>query len=186
MHISGADSIAAVNLARLTETPVILPIALYDCCAVGPALIDGWEREDGTIETLSPGDLKRCIAAREVLAKEAFSLVSVIFNSEPSDDCTTPILCHVALRMTLASALELDTVAQPSVLDAWAPFIHDNSRPQDDSGYCLACERELLERDVRERRRIWNRLPQIFDVEVPNWNQDLEQGEEGEENAGGH
>ncbi|KAM5539653.1 hypothetical protein V8D89_006762 [Ganoderma adspersum] len=187
IEISASGSIAVVNLARLTEAYPVLPPALYVCCMLGPALIDGFEREDGTIEYLPATDLKRCIGAREVLAKEAFSLVSVIFNPTPSDDCRTPNYCLEALRRTLARVLELDAVAHAAVLDPWIPFIRENGLHEDASGYCVPCQRELLERDIRERRRIWNRLPQIFDVEVPTWNQDLEQeGEEGEENAGGH
>ncbi|PIL26444.1 hypothetical protein GSI_12202 [Ganoderma sinense ZZ0214-1] len=173
-------SIAVVNLARLTETLAVLPLALYTCCGHGPTVIDGWERDDGTTEYLSAADLKRCIGARETLAKEAFSLVSAIFNPKPSNDCATPAPCHTALRMTLMKVLETDNVAEPWVLDPWAPFIRDNGQPEHGAGYCYACQRELLERDIKERRRIWDRLPEIFDVEVPNWNEGPEpQGGQG-------
>ncbi|KAI1795284.1 hypothetical protein LXA43DRAFT_1090934 [Ganoderma leucocontextum] len=188
MDTNGADPIAAVNLARLTDTSLVLPLALYTCCEAGPIIIDGWEREDGTIECLSSADLKRCIGAREELAREAFSLVSVIFNPDPSEKCTTRDACNTALRRTLASVLRLDSVATPSVLDTWGPIIQGNARPQNEVGYCSACKRDLLARDVRERKRIWNGLPKMFDVEVPNWNQDLvEEGQDddnADENAG--
>lgn len=56
-----AKAILAVNIARLTDTPTILPAALYDCSQLsGDQLIHGVQRADGSTETLSPEDLLRC------------------------------------------------------------------------------------------------------------------------------
>ena len=180
VQIRGVEPIAVVNLARLTDTSLIFPHALYICCVLGSDIIDGWEREDGTVEHLASADLKRCIAAREVLAKEAFSLVSVIFDPEASEDCTTPTACILALRNTLASVLKGGAAADPAVIDTWAPCIREGALPQDNSPfYCSACEDELLARDARERKRVWNQLPEIFAIEAPNWNQNPDAGGQG-------
>ncbi|PIL26489.1 hypothetical protein GSI_12247 [Ganoderma sinense ZZ0214-1] len=58
-------AIGAVNLARLTNTPRMLPLALYQCCRLdNEALLAGWTRADGTVEHLTPEDFERCSAAR--------------------------------------------------------------------------------------------------------------------------
>ena len=184
--VDGFAAIAVVNLARLTDTPSLLPVALYTCCSLGGALVDGWKREDGTIEYLSPADLKRCINARNALAKEAFSLVSLIFNPTPGGFCRTPDACRAALHANLATVLARETVADSTVLDAWTDVINEGALPRKANGYCASCASELHVRDDRERERVWDRLLEIFDVEVPNWNQDWDdEGEsDGDANAG--
>ncbi|KAI1795293.1 hypothetical protein LXA43DRAFT_992256 [Ganoderma leucocontextum] len=182
VKINPSAHIAVVSLARLTDTPSLLPLALYKCCSLAGALVDGWEREDGTFEYLSPEDLKRCLNARDALAKEAFSLVSAIFDPSPSQCCETFSTCESALRKTLAQVLDHDEVAESTVLESWKGVIqHYASRPLDEDGYCSACEDELVERDLREREYIWNRFPEIFDVYVPNWNQDPDEEEQSDD-----
>ncbi len=178
---ASARDIAVVGQARLTDTSSLLPVALYKCCSLGGDLVDGWEREDGTVEYLSPEDLKRCINARDALAKEAFSLVSAIFSPVPSEHCTTFNACRNALITVLREILDHKQVAEASVLDQWVDIIRDRARPRDKDGYCSACESELFARDLRERERIWNRFPEIFDVDVPNWNQDPNEEEQGDD-----
>ncbi|KAI1795299.1 hypothetical protein LXA43DRAFT_1090948 [Ganoderma leucocontextum] len=75
--------IGAVNLARLTDTPLMLPLALYRCCYLGGKLLDGWTREDGTVEYLSPEDVKRCFNARIVLSRREVLLVSRLLDAVP-------------------------------------------------------------------------------------------------------
>ena len=173
IHLVDVDDgpVAVVNLARLTDTPSLLPAALYECCSLGEALVDGWKREDGTVEHLSPSDLKRCIRARDELAREAFALASIIFDPDPSDDCTTPGICATSLRNRLARIMRNGSAAGPTVLEWWGFFIRLGAQLQlNDEGYCSACEGELMARARTERERVWNRLPEIFDVEVPDWN----------------
>lgn len=170
VEMDDAGPIAVVNLARLTDTPSLLPVALYECCSLGEAVVDGWKREDGTVEHLSPADLKRCIRARNEFAREAFALASIIFDPRPSEDCTTPDLCTASLRSRLARLMRNGAAAGSTVLEWWGFFIRVGALAQNNEGYCPACEGELLARARRERERVWNRLPEIFDVEVPNWN----------------
>ncbi|KAL1938106.1 hypothetical protein VTO73DRAFT_11935 [Trametes versicolor] len=63
-------AIAAVNIARLTNTPDILPLALYMCVTLRGYILNGWRRQDGTIEHLDSEDLRRCLNARDSLFKE--------------------------------------------------------------------------------------------------------------------
>ncbi|PIL26457.1 hypothetical protein GSI_12215 [Ganoderma sinense ZZ0214-1] len=172
--------IAVVGLARLTDTPSLLPLALYKCCSLRGAIVDGWEREDGTVEYLPPEDLKRCINARDSFAKEAFSLVSAIFDPAPSKRCKTFSTCKRVLRKVFREILDHKEVAEPGVLNPWNVFIRDCASLEDEDRCCSLCEGKLLERDTRERERIWNRLPEIFDIEVPNWNQDPDTKDDGD------
>ncbi|KAH9846274.1 hypothetical protein C2E23DRAFT_890983 [Lenzites betulinus] len=58
------DAVEAVNLARLFEKPLMLPLALYMCCVLDPQLMrNGIAREDGTLDRLSDDDFARCIGA---------------------------------------------------------------------------------------------------------------------------
>ena len=61
-------AIAAVNIARLTDMPSMLPFALYLVCTLEGSAIDGYERRDGSVEHLSAQDLKLCMNARGALA----------------------------------------------------------------------------------------------------------------------
>ncbi len=51
----------------------------------------------------------------------------------------------------------------------------------DETFVCGACKKALLERDLRERRLLWKRLPEIFGITVEGWGSGLEdEGSEGE------
>ncbi|KAH9833970.1 uncharacterized protein C8Q71DRAFT_154717 [Rhodofomes roseus] len=63
--VTATDAIAAVNIARLTETLSMLPSALFFCCLLKTeTLINGHPRADGTLDCLSPADVIKCIDAR--------------------------------------------------------------------------------------------------------------------------
>ncbi|KAI0742362.1 hypothetical protein C8Q80DRAFT_1108543 [Daedaleopsis nitida] len=85
--VSDDDScaIAAVNLARLTETPTstILPSALFNCVLLTSDVLDGYTREDGSVEYLSQDDLKRCIdAAPELSATTAGNALGLALHAQ--------------------------------------------------------------------------------------------------------
>ncbi|KAM5539617.1 hypothetical protein V8D89_006726 [Ganoderma adspersum] len=80
------DAISVVNLAHLTETRSLLPLALYACAYVDNALLfDGWTREDGTVERLADADLRRCLDAH-------------LFGVAAHERCRSPGLCEAAMR----------------------------------------------------------------------------------------
>ncbi|PIL26519.1 hypothetical protein GSI_12277 [Ganoderma sinense ZZ0214-1] len=70
MKVDGACAIGAVHLARLLDVPQMLPIALYKCLNLGPNILDGWTRSDGSVERLSQDDIKRCISAQRSLSRD--------------------------------------------------------------------------------------------------------------------
>ncbi|EIW56959.1 uncharacterized protein TRAVEDRAFT_99981, partial [Trametes versicolor FP-101664 SS1] len=79
VSFDNVHAIGAVNYARLANRLEILPYALYACCGLRGDIVYGWEREDGTVEHLSPEDLKHCLDGRDALAREAMRLLPKVF-----------------------------------------------------------------------------------------------------------
>ncbi|PIL26538.1 hypothetical protein GSI_12296 [Ganoderma sinense ZZ0214-1] len=180
--IAPVHAIGAVNLARLTDTPSMLPLALYRCAYLGAgALLDGWTRADGTVERLSDADLRLCLAARVALANERFFLVSRVLDATPSARCPKRGRCHTNLLHMLTRAMrerevvraeeeeaEADPDSGGGVLRDWGLLIE---KFRDGKALCGSCVEELGRRAVNERKRVWNRLPEVLGikVEVGDW-----------------
>ncbi len=169
MKLETIHAIGVVNLARLTDTPTMLPVGLYMCCSLEGSLLDGWCREDDQVEHIYIEDTKRCLDARGKLAQEAFTLVAKIFLPTASETCLRKPSCTLILHVIFGQAVKHDTAGSATVLESWKSFIRDMAAA---SGLCSPCTHELLQRDVQERRALWDRLPEIFSIEVPGWGSD--------------
>lgn len=155
--------IGIVNIARLTNTPSLLPPALYACCTIGPALLNGWKREDGRIEQLSTDDLKRCFAAQERLCQEGVKMMCQILSPPGSTACSRPAECSDIL---VASALVVTPhTATCRALTSWSAILHMEGF----CDVCPECKEELKLRDSEARRELWGKLPEIFRITVPGW-----------------
>lgn len=102
-------AIAAVNLARLTNTPSVLPSAFYHCALLGSKVLSGFAREYGTVEYLSEDDLGRCMdGIAKLTAATASSKLSLALSAEGScaDSCVQVGLCAVAPRSVSTSIKE--------------------------------------------------------------------------------
>lgn len=117
-------AIGVVNLARLVDCDVILPTALM-VCGMLPAqdLVRGFDREDGTREKLSEGDLVRCLEGRTRLMQERtrtiitlFTACEVDFANDHCSECTGWM--HSIL---MDHGMNPGTVASPDVLVKWDP-----------------------------------------------------------------
>ena len=110
-----AHAIGAVNIARLTDTPSMLPFALYHCAYLGGALLEGWKRRDGTVEQLSHADLQRCIDGRVTLAEEQRILIYQLLNEEAGEECLHPWICaKFSGLQELSGARRLDGYPGPN------------------------------------------------------------------------
>ncbi|PIL26525.1 hypothetical protein GSI_12283 [Ganoderma sinense ZZ0214-1] len=160
--------IGVVNIARLTNTPSLLPSALYFCCALGSDLLDSWKREDGCIEHLSIDDLKRCFTAKGRLCHRRVKMMYEVFEDRVSTGCLQANKCCAALReMALSITREkLPPVAHCEALTGWENLICTKVCLYP---VCLQCKEELHMRDVRARRELWDKLPEIFEIIVPGW-----------------
>ncbi|KAI1795355.1 hypothetical protein LXA43DRAFT_38544 [Ganoderma leucocontextum] len=155
----GHIAIGVVNLSRLTGVTSLLPIAIYECVRLGSAVLDGWRRDDGVIEYLSPQDLKLCLGARDALDREAVAIFLRVFDVTLSAECLDPELCPIHLHDA-----KQDTFTQyfPGhlVLDLWNPDLESHLKIY---YICDECRDALLMRERQERHNLWGRLPDLLE-----------------------
>ena len=163
-HIAmeGSQYIGAVTLARLTDTPLMLPYALYQCSLLGGSLLDGWKREDGTVEHLCIADLKRCIDARVVLGKEESFVLHRILAPVPLDKCEGLTSCAAYLERLRGNTLNKERLRNCVFMDRSAAIRGANR-------LCEGCKQVVQERNRVELQRIWDSLPQMFGITVEGW-----------------
>ncbi|TFK88122.1 hypothetical protein K466DRAFT_86287 [Polyporus arcularius HHB13444] len=169
------EVIGVVNLARFVGEPTILPAALLGCMALGSGLVPGFVREDGVTERLSNEDLGICVAASatgRILAASASARIRLAarigsckmprpqagrnyapgYGPQGSDPNTRII------KMAEKLVGVVDPLAKISDL-----------LETDEIHHCPECFKVTEEWDASERRRLWNRLPELLGVEVPGW-----------------
>ncbi|TFY64355.1 hypothetical protein EVJ58_g2680 [Rhodofomes roseus] len=165
-------AIAAVNLARLTDSFTMIPPALYYCCTLDSrTLLRGSARSDGTVDCLAPEDLERCIQGKAELAGQAALCLSRICRSTVSDSCATPAACGPAInRLHDTLAIGAQCVGATDALLTWRTDIERELQEHRElSILCRACHVMLLDRDVAERKRVWQELPSLFELAMNNW-----------------
>ncbi|KAI1795315.1 hypothetical protein LXA43DRAFT_1090965 [Ganoderma leucocontextum] len=171
--ITTIHTIGVINLARLTDTPSMLPGAFYGCTRLSPGeLLDGLVREDGTVEHLSQDDLRLCLEGHRTLYFESSLLPTRIFADTPIAGCSTPSGCRLWCQRKLVGIVSSETlIAQPNALGSWQGAIKAAAADEKEGAtkICGTCEKELLHRDRRERRIIWQKLPEIFGITVEGW-----------------
>ncbi|KAI1795317.1 hypothetical protein LXA43DRAFT_1080215 [Ganoderma leucocontextum] len=170
ISVEPIHAIGAVNLAHLTNTPRMLPLALYKCCYLDDdALLAGWKRADGTVEQLTPTDLKRCSDARMPLLALHASFHSRLFNQlSLSPECPQSLSCAWVsgwMADVLRSALP-ERMVGFDVFHGWAKQLAALTKTR---GLCEACVRLLMRRNWVDRGRIWDALPEVFGVAVEGW-----------------
>ncbi|OCH87259.1 hypothetical protein OBBRIDRAFT_889927 [Obba rivulosa] len=161
-----ADTITVVNLARLTDTTSILPLALYGCCQLQQKLITGVTRE-GRHEELSRSDLLACIEGKDRLALARGRAVNSIFVRMK---CYSGFgqACSINLQNITRLALDYATLKPPiaAALDSWTGFIDymlEHHKP------CEECLSALRLREKTVRRNMWKSLPEMFNLIVEGW-----------------
>ncbi|KAI1795348.1 hypothetical protein LXA43DRAFT_38340 [Ganoderma leucocontextum] len=158
-----AAAIAAVNIARLTDTRSMLPFALYQVCTLEGQILDGYERRDGSVEHLSGQDLRLCLDARSALAREKANLLkAVTFMPDRRSGCEWDWKCTDA-RRNVNEAARSDMLGDCDVLDAHSGAIEAWA---ENFGVCSVCKREMLQREDEEQRRVWMLLPDMFGLTV--------------------
>ncbi|PIL26539.1 hypothetical protein GSI_12297 [Ganoderma sinense ZZ0214-1] len=154
-------AVAAINIARLTQSPSMLPFALYQACNLADVVMNGYKRRDGSVEHLAADDLRLCIRARTELAWELARVVDAVFSPTPTKHCRTFGECATAREM-------IHEMRQSHARgDCDALSVRRTSIPWwvAEFGLCKVCKREMLRRDVEERRRVWMLLPNMFGLD---------------------
>lgn len=169
-------TIGVVNMARLLDCHSVLPSALAVCCTIDPdELLDGFEREDGSRETLEKSDLVRCLRGKENLPKESVSALLRAFTC----NLPKPQLCKRQPCSPWLDALNTVRSQRPyafggvHVIDDWGRNLEYVLGPGGDGNkrLCKSCLAALTARLRVEQRKIWNQLPELLDVQVAGWGQ---------------
>lgn len=181
MYFTVDDAITAVNLARLTNTPLILPTALYFCCQLSTeTLLQGIQRSDGTTERLSEEDLKCCLDARPKLAQLSVILDNMIFRPMKNQQCTTWDTSRTCaslierLRKTcndrnkLCEVIDLDILKRRALSDSHS-FHTSFGTVREGAEFCGCCRGIFVTRDNQDRAQVWAILPRIFRIVLDSW-----------------
>ncbi|KAI0776585.1 hypothetical protein BD413DRAFT_602160 [Trametes elegans] len=160
------DAISAINIARLTNTPSILPLAFLSVGRAGSAVLRGCLRDGACAEGLTFEDVARALDGRTAFLELSSKAVARIFVPEISGYCTEPRRCARILALK-AGALE-DSLGKVFDVGAACSFVDQFEAPDPDTGLklCEKCREMLKEREYGEQQDLWNELPQIFDVTV--------------------
>ncbi len=180
--------IGTVNLARLTGTASLLPVALMTCCKLGPELGDGFAREDGTHEALAYDDVVRCFVGKARLTEASFVAVHRVFRDAVAGGCKHPSTCRGVLQRLLQQVVEneelMEDIRSLHFDDAKTGYIDvvDSGRT-----LCAKCYEMVGEggRQDEQRREIFRRLPEMMGVEVENWDVGEDTDDEDEKSDSG-
>ncbi|GBE89173.1 hypothetical protein BKA93DRAFT_738634 [Sparassis latifolia] len=169
MNVRMRDAVAAVNLARLTDTISILPVALYLCCLLpSHLLLRGIRREDGEVEKLSMDDLERCLEARMELLKANLTRISKAYSPVYSDyqraDCYG---CVSMMDQLLAFHNQAVTGPFQSCRILLTGGEHDDDSVKLHA--CTRCTANVKAVNFTARQEIWGRLPNIMRLKIPTW-----------------
>ncbi|KAI1795390.1 hypothetical protein LXA43DRAFT_992550 [Ganoderma leucocontextum] len=169
-HYTGdfKTSVGIVNLARLglLNEPSLLPTALLTCVYMKEDIMQGFEREDGSRETLTLDDIGRCFKASGAIRQATVASVVRTLRDKVFSTCGTQASCLAALRRVL-QGLDKVTWLLTSCPIRLAP---DNLLDHKEKlGACTACTAMVRRRNRKERAALWARLPDLLDVEVSGW-----------------
>ncbi|KAH9912500.1 uncharacterized protein BXZ73DRAFT_107391 [Epithele typhae] len=94
-----SHAIDAVLLARLTDAHALLPTALMHCSALGPRVVHGHTRTDGTVVRLADADVVRALDGRaELLRRDSRRLRAItlyLVGEHPGVQGSRPDLSRV-------------------------------------------------------------------------------------------
>lgn len=163
-----SGAIQAVNLARLTNTPSILPAALYSCCQLDGYALQGCIRADGVVETLSSEDLSRCINGKAKLCTRLTRLVHHVFDDIEAQRCKrVEGYCNISVASFKAHLLEDGGLqyGRSDALSSWSPYIVEQNNAKKGSASdsaCSPCVNALCKRAKELRRELWKELPELM------------------------
>ncbi|KAH9829568.1 uncharacterized protein C8Q71DRAFT_789897 [Rhodofomes roseus] len=183
-----ADAITVVNIARLTDTPSILPAALYSCCLLdGEELLQG-RVCDGVTESLSSEDLARCIDGKAKLCTRQMRACFEIFprffkntHCKMSDKQCTKTVAHIHVEQMVDDL----RCGDADIFDPWDQFIEaydPEKKPDTDWKLCSSCVSALCKKEKSVRKRMWSELPQLLCLDEDSADED--NAEEGNEDEG--
>ncbi|KII91861.1 hypothetical protein PLICRDRAFT_105391 [Plicaturopsis crispa FD-325 SS-3] len=149
-------TVAAINLARETNTPSLLPAAFYMYCAYDfdARVIRGYHKRDPSLPAISTADRDLCISARAKLVRAQLADIHAWTGPDLILACGDTRCIRRKVILSASAPLHCMVLARPR---NWAATY----------GFCADCARSAAESQVAGRRRIWDELPSFFDL--PDW-----------------
>ncbi|KAH9925147.1 uncharacterized protein B0H18DRAFT_1010059 [Fomitopsis serialis] len=166
-------AIAAVNLARLTNTLSLLNGALYTCCQLDASqLLDGYTRPDGTVDILSSEDLGRCINGKARLSalymRAVYDIFAPLSTNEVKKCVDVTGSCNAALATIRTRRMEPPIGGEGyDVLRPWDSVIRIYCQRKRNP-LCNLCAKILLQREKTIRKGVWEDLPDVLALEAPS------------------
>lgn len=163
-------AIGVVNLARLTDEVGLLLMALLVCCNIDEAetVVRGFEREDGSREQLTLDDVVLCYSAQTRLLEDCTRITLRVCRPQASDACKTVEKCVLKFNQVLRDLEESDAAEPLAYLDPSLRGVAIEDLFADDGlRLCEPCRAMVEERDSRERVAVWEKLPEVFALELP-------------------
>ena len=156
-HFPHVHAIGAINLARLTNTPSILAVAMLRCVQLGDSITEGWKREDGSVEHLSAEDHKRVVDGRDALFRrgsEAIHGLSYCVADCHRESCKES-------RSGAEQSFYLKSVdGSLNIFKSHQDVVcHFLSEP-----WCRNCQKSIERYSNEEQRSMWDDLPEMFDL----------------------
>ena len=168
------EDIGAINLARFTGELSILPSAFVACICATPETTGigyGILREDGTREHLSPDDLTICFNSKTSLRAATITAFLRAIRPTVSPDCNAPSACKRALRDVVLHLEEhIDSLLNGNPFAGYESSLEARGSPP----VCPSCMLMVRARSMKERRDVWNRLPELLGIDVPGWKEQPE------------
>ncbi|RPD58571.1 hypothetical protein L226DRAFT_572897 [Lentinus tigrinus ALCF2SS1-7] len=136
-------------------------------CAIGVVnILDGFVHKDGTCESLSSADLRRCLQAKEKLITARVQAAYRIFNGRPSIYCMNKEDDTEYLRSLHADLPHehVDRMCSASVFRRWWPELKDYI-----PGLCSECDQMIRDAETDGQGFIFADLPLLVGVKVDEW-----------------
>ena len=160
-------AIGALALAYITDTPWLLPMALYTCYELGEAVWEGWTRPgQTTVLLLNDGEMERLRRGTATLDQRGVAEQLKFFSYAGSNpDCSSQGRCKEMVF------LSMDNFANEEAHINWRPLSTDFEQiiSRATEALCESCRRRAQKFALEQRRTLWKDLPEIFDVIVRGW-----------------
>ncbi|KAH9856089.1 hypothetical protein C2E23DRAFT_722316 [Lenzites betulinus] len=164
--------IEVIDIARLTGTPSLLPVAFYRCVTEPDLMkeaIRGHIREDGTLIQLNSEDIIRCFEGQRRLVELALEAFCHITSKDFIDDCPdmNQTRCERTLdqlRANMESDMQCGEVFL--ALSSVYSWYHTPRLEIARGRLCKYCLQMAERRDAQERERIWHQLYDVFNLRL--------------------
>lgn len=163
-----ADAIEVIELARLTDTPSLLPAAYLACCEI----LTSREHTD-VLRTLPPEDLHRILEVSSSLSLTCALRMMAVLHPECSDECQSPETCAATI---VTFSRDLATLERSVSHLRAAHLIPDAyvSLWEGHFSMCHACMTSVRRSHHFNRSIYWMHLPKVtFRMEIEGWQKEV-------------